>query len=270
MKYQTFEPNLELSAFIKCYWTLDASKEKIPEKQRIVPDGCMEMIFHYGDFFKQYISEENTIIQPKSFVFGQITKPLDIEPLGETGIFAIRFQFDGFMPFATIPLAEMTNKAVSLEILFGNEGIELENQILTSNPEKRIEIIEVFLLKRLKKSETIDKIVKSCVEVIIEKQGQSPIDELSIQLKINRRTLERRFRAAIGMSPKQILKAIRIQNVLKQINQNNFDSFTEMAYENGYFDQAHFIKDFKEFTGLNPKQYFSKNLQLTSLFAKKA
>src|SRR5690606_26948237 len=90
MTYHTYPPSNELSAFVKCYWTMESSGVPM-EKQRIVPDGCMEMIFHYGDLYRQYTDEGNSIVQPRCFVFGQITHPLDIEPTGETGIFAVRF-----------------------------------------------------------------------------------------------------------------------------------------------------------------------------------
>ena len=92
MDYQTFEPNPTVNSFVKCYWTLVAPKEVIPQKQRIVPDGCMEMIFHHGDLFRQYAANGSFILQPRCFVFGQITTPLEIVPTGETGIFAVRFQ----------------------------------------------------------------------------------------------------------------------------------------------------------------------------------
>ncbi len=68
MNYQTFEPNQDLTPLIKCYWTLESPKEETPQKQTIVPDGCMEMIFHYGDLYRQYTENGNSIIQPRCFV----------------------------------------------------------------------------------------------------------------------------------------------------------------------------------------------------------
>lgn len=147
MNYQTFEPNKELTTLIKCYWTLESEKEETPEKQTIVPDGCMEMIFHYGDLYKQYTENGNSIIQPKCFVIGQLTRPLEIEPTGKTGVFSVRFHPNGFLPFATIPIKEMENTAVSLEKLFGQGGQEIEQQILTaSSTAEKIKLIEFFLL----------------------------------------------------------------------------------------------------------------------------
>ena len=95
MNYQTFEPSKDLSTLVKCYWTLESPKEENEQQQTIVPDGCMEMIFHYCDLYKQYIENGNNIIQPRCFVIGQLTRPLEIEPTGETGIFSVRFYPDG-------------------------------------------------------------------------------------------------------------------------------------------------------------------------------
>lgn len=267
MDYQTFEPCHDLIKLVKCYWTLESLKEDTPEKQTIVPDGCMEMIFHYGDLFKQYVEDESNIIQPRCFVIGQLTKPLEIEPTGETGIFSVRFYPDGFLPFATIPIKEMENKAVSLEKLFGTDGLEIEQLILNTNvTSERIKHIEAFLLSRLITVERIDKIIKSTVETILTANGQLSIDELSKQISINRRQLERKFSSAIGLSPKQLSKTIRLQTTLKMLIHKKFTSLTALAYEGEYYDQAHFIKDFREFTGLTPKEFYGNNLKMSALF----
>lgn len=267
MNYQTFEPGKELSTLVKCYWTLESQKDIDPQRQTIVPDGCMEMIFHYGDLYKQYIENNNSIIQPRCFVIGQLTQPLEIEPTGDTGIFSVRFHPGGFMPFATIPIKEMENKAVSLEKLFAKDGLEIERNILnTSTTAERINLIEKFLLNRLADTDIIIRIVKSTVETILTASGQLHIDELSRQVNINRRQLERKFSATIGLSPKQLSKTIRLQATLKMLLNKQFTSLTALAYEGEYYDQAHFIKDFKEFTGLTPKEFYGKNLKMSSLF----
>ncbi len=267
MSYKTYEPNIDLAAFVKCYWTLDLPKEDTPEKQRIVPDGCMEMIFEHGDPYRQYRSNGSFFIQPKCCVFGQITEPLEIEPTGETGIFAVRFHPEGFIPFATIPIVEMENRPVTLDELFREDGIRLEKAMLSA-PETvdRIRIIEAFLLERLSSPESIDRVAKASVALMFELNGQLSVDELSDQLNINRRQLERKFSVAIGLSPKQLSKIIRLQSTLKMIANNQFTSLTAVAYEGNYYDQAHFIKDFKEFTGVSPKQFYANNLKMSKLF----
>lgn len=267
MNYQTFKPSNELASLIKCYWLFESPKEDTPEKQTIVPDGCMEMIFHHGDLYRQYTGKGNSIIQPRCFVIGQLTKTFEIEPTGETAIFSVRFHPDGFLPFATIPIKEMENTAVTLEKLFGEDGKEIEQKILNaSSTSERIKFIESFLLKRLMNAETIDRIVKSTVETILTANGQLTIDELSKQMNVNRRQLERKFSSVIGLSPKQLSKTIRLQATLKMLTNKKITSLTDLAYEGEYYDQAHFIKDFKKFTGTTPKEFYGNRLKMTSLF----
>jgi AraC-like DNA-binding protein len=267
MGYNTYTPDNSLGSLVKCFWTLEFPAAISPEKQRIVPDGCMEMIFHYGDVYIQYEEGGAFIVQPRCFVFGQLTMPLVIEPTGNTGIFAVRFHADGFAPFATIPVKEMENRAVALPELFGDEGLLLEKAVLNSaSTDDRIKIIQTFLLKRLQTPEAIDRIVRSSIDVIMGLNGQVSVDELSEQLNINRRQLERKFSSVIGLSPKQLTKIIRLQTTLKMLEKKQFTNLTSLAHENGYFDQTHFIKDFKEFTGLSPKQFYAGSLSMSVLF----
>jgi AraC-like DNA-binding protein len=267
MTYQQYDVTEILQPFVKCCWSLESDASATPEKQRIVPDGCMEMIVHYGDLYRQYFEDGRYILQPRSFVFGQITSPLEIEPTGVSGIIAARFHPDGFAPFSFFPINEMENKAVPLEKIFGEEAVELEEKILSAAfNEERIKQIETFLINKLSLPETADRIAKSSVEILLNYNGRVSVDELAEQLKINRRQLERKFSSAIGLSPKQLSKVIRLQATLKMLQQQQFTSLTSLAYENGYYDQAHFIKDFKEFTGMSPKQFYSDNLKMSALF----
>jgi AraC-like DNA-binding protein len=268
MHYQTFPPSPELAAFIHCYWTLEAPKEDHPEKQRIIPDGCMEMIFHQGDPYKQYLPGGGTIMQPRCFVFGQITAPLDIEPTGQSRIFSVRFNPDGFTPFASLAPAMMENRAVPLTELFGEEGGALEQSILEAgSTTSRIVLAERFLLKKLATQEAVDSIVKAAVEILVQLKGNISIDALSGQLKTHRRQLERKFSSIIGLSPKQLSKMIRMQSTLKILANDRVTSLTSLAYEGEYYDQAHFIKDFKEFTGVTPGKFYSDNLRMSALFS---
>src|SRR6218665_518115 len=268
MDYKTYVPQPALAAYIKCYWTLNAPAEIHPEKQRIVPDGCMEMIFHYGDRYRQYLEDGTFVIQPQCFVFGQVTKPLEIEPAGQTGIFAVRFQPDGFTAFATLPASDMENRAVPLPELFGTEAQLLETQVLNAvATEDQIRIVETFLLDRLITPESVDTIIRSGVEVLLQLNGQLSVDELSDAMNINRRQLERKFSAVIGLSPKQLSKIIRLQAALKMLAGHEYVSLTAIAHAAGYYDQAHFIRDFREFTGMSPKKFYAGNLKMSSLFS---
>lgn len=265
MDYQTYSPSTELADFVKCYWTLTAPASE--ERQRIVPDGCMEMIFHCGDLYRQFLPDGSSVIQPSAFVFGQITQPLEIAPMGNTNIFAVRFHPNGFIPFATISIKQMENKTTDLSTLFGDSGRDVCEMVMKDiDTSQRISIIESFLLAQLQLQETTDRIAALSVQTLLALNGQLSVDELADQVQINRRQLERKFATVIGMSPKQLAKIMRLQATLKMMEERRFDSLTELAYENGYFDQAHFIKDFKEFTGVTPSEFYANQLKMSTLF----
>jgi AraC-like DNA-binding protein len=267
MKPQIFEPNSDLTEFVQCYWTLEGDRQHTPVKNTIVPDGTMKLIFHYGDTYRHYAGNGESTVLPKCFLIGQLTRPYIVEPLGATGSFIVRFHPNGFLPFTTIPLKEMENKAVPLEKLFGNEGQKLGRKILSANGTKeRIEIIEAFLTNRLTGRKNIDTIIKSTVESIVNTKGQFSVNQLSQKSNVNRRQLTRKLSTATGLSPKQLSKTIRIQAALKKMVTAEVTSLTDLAYESEYFDQAHFIKEFKEFTGLTPKEFYGDNLKMSLIF----
>lgn len=267
MKYQVYTPSAGLQPFVKCFWSLDDEKQDEPVKQRVLPDGCMEMIFHYGDLYQQYFEDGSSIIQPRSFVFGQITKYIEIAPTGKSGIISARFLPDGISPFLSMPLKSLDNRAVSIRDIFGDDGEKLEEKVINANDnQERIQLIETFLLSKLTEQKTIDAITKSCVDIIFQSQGQIGLADLADKMNLHRRNMERKFISAIGMSPKQLTRVARLQATLKMLEQKNSTTLTEIAYESGYYDQAHFIKDFREFTGMSPKSFFADNLKLSSLF----
>jgi AraC-like DNA-binding protein len=270
MNPQILEPSAELADFVKCYWNLEGSRENTPSRNTIVPDGTMKLIFHYADTYRHHPPSGQSLVLPKCFLIGQLTRPYVVEPLGVTGSFVVRFHPNGFLPFATIPIKEMENTAVPLEELFGAEGAAIGEAILqASSTADRIRLIEAFLLNRLANQQTVDHVVKSTVKIIFDTKGQFKVHELSQQTNINRRQLTRKFSSVIGLSPKQLAKTIRIQAALKSLLGKKVNSLTDLAYENEYFDQAHFIKEFKEFTGITPKDFYGDDLKMSLIFDRK-
>lgn len=269
MNGKIFTPNEDLKEFVMSYWTLDFQREDTPQMNTIIPDGTMKLIFHYGDLYWHHPENGNSFLQPRCFLIGQLTRPYVVEPAGDTGTFVIRFHPNGFLPFATIPIKEMENTPVPLEQLYGEEGQELEQNILNAkSTEKRISIAEAFLLKRLTDSKTIDKIVKSTVDTILTANGQISVTDLSKKNHIHRRQLARKFSSVIGLSPKQLSKTIRLQAALKTLLSQKKSKLTDLAYDNEFYDQSHFIKDFREFTGHSPKEFFGDDLRMSMIFDK--
>lgn len=267
MQPNIFEASKALTDFVKCYWTLESSRDKTPKRNTIVPDGSMKLIFHYGDLYWHHPKDGDSFLQPRSFLIGQLTRPYVVEPAGDTGTFIVCFHPNGFLPFTSIPIKEMENRPIALDRLFGKEGLELEQKILYANKTaERIAFIEAFLLNKLNNKDLIDRVVSSTIDTILSVNGQLSVHELSKHYNLNRRMLARKFSSNVGLSPKQLSKIIRLQTPLKTLLNKNVHKLTDAAYENEYFDQAHFIKDFKEFTGLTPKAFYGEQLKMSLIF----
>ncbi|TCD01358.1 AraC family transcriptional regulator [Pedobacter psychroterrae] len=266
MDYQTFQPHSDLASLVKCYWRLEVPVEAQKEKQRILPDGCIELIFILGDDIKRYTSEHEFIIQPRAVVVGQITEPFIIQPTGYVHCFAARFYPLGFANFVTTPLKNLANKETPIGMLFGEEAAKelAQKMIGAANTDEQIKIIETFLLQKYEHKVTIDHIVKSTVEALLATKGNTSIANLLKEDPTKRRQLERKFVELIGLSPKQLGKVIRLQSALKLLLNQQPEKLTRIAYESDYYDQAHFNRDFKEFTGINPKEFLESDKMLLS------
>lgn len=271
MNYQTFQPHPDLASLIECYWTLEVPAEFNAQRQRIIPDGSIEMAFILGDDIKRYTSEKEFILQPRAMVLGQTMEPFYIEPTGYVNTFAIRFYPYGFANFITTPIKNLINTETPIAQLFGvNPATELEEKIIqATNSKERIEVIETFFLKRFNDKTVIDKIIKSTVDSLLQTKGSASINTILKDDLSKRRQLERKFYKQVGMSPKQLGKVIRFQSALKMLLNEKAETLTKIAYDSNYYDQAHFIKDFKSFTGTNPKDFLgNENMVLSSLFYK--
>lgn len=271
MNYQTYLPSPALESIISCYWTLEVPAAEDVQRQRIVPDGTIEMAFILGDDIKRYTSEEDFIIQPRSMVLGQIIDPFYIEPTGYVNTFAIRFYPYGFANFVSVSLKDLAKTETPIEMLFGEEVAQkLEQDIIQATDTKqRIAIIECFLRNKLNDQVMVSNIVGSTIDTLLATKGSASINDILEGNLSKRRQLERMFVKQVGISPKQLGKLIRLQSALKMLLNQEDESLTNIAYNNEYYDQAHFTKDFKEFTGVSPKEFLGNdNMALSSAFYK--
>jgi len=271
MNYQTYKPHKDLAFLVKFYWTLEVPFDPQNKKQKIVPDGCIEMTFNFGDKIKRYTSETDFILHPNAMVMGQRTKSYYILPTGDVDTFAICFYPIGFVNFVKTPLDELVDKETPIAALFGQaEANALEEQMIQAiDSLQRITIIEAFLLKKMNEKHTISHIVESTVDVLLKTNGTIPIHTILKDDLSKRRQLERHFKKQIGISPKQLGKVIRLQASLNLLLNKKSETLTDIAYENEYFDQNHFIKDFKELVGVTPKEFVgNEHMVLSALFYK--
>jgi len=267
MEYNIYDPKEELTRQVRYHWSLDAGAGEPKERERIFPDGCIELIFNYGELFRKHEPDGTSSLQPRGILYGQIRSFIEVEPTGTVGLFSTRFNPAGLQPFIDVDVNNFTGRALTVAEIWGDDGIALEAAMIAcADNEARKATVEAFLLKRPESVAYDNRDVEYCVDALLQSEGTVSIDKLADELEIGQRQLERKFVAAVGLSPKFLARIIRFQNTLQLIEKKKFVSFTNVAYDGGFYDQAHFIRDFKEFTGLNPKQYFSENLEMAKHF----
>jgi AraC-like DNA-binding protein len=172
----------------------------------------------------------------------------------EIGTILVYFTETGLAHFSTSPANELFNQSISLDNIFDRDKIqETEEKIrLAQTQKQRILIVERFFLSQLKDIQS-DKIIIEAVKLIYQSKGTIKITELNKKLFISQSPLEKRFRKLVGTTPKKFASIVRFNTVLNTMNDSK--SLTEICYENNFFDQAHFIKDFKQYTGDSPEKF---------------
>ncbi len=171
-----------------------------------------------------------------------------------TGTILVYFSEIGVNSFTSTPANDLFNLSISLEDMFDKSLVsEAAEKLAFANTDKqRIHIVEHFLLSHLKEIQK-DKLVIEAVQLIYQSKGTIRVNELAKKLFISQSPLEKRFRKLVGTSPKKFSSIVRFNSVLD--NLNNTKSLTDICYENNFFDQAHFIKNFKQFTGDTPENF---------------
>jgi AraC-like DNA-binding protein len=267
MRYSEIIPRPPLNRYVECFWTLESSSPSA-QPERILPDGCIELILNFGAQFSQHCDETRKL-QPKNFLVGQMTGPIMITPSGPVQLIGIRFNPGGTLPFVRMPLHEVTDQVVDL----GGISSTLERDLLrvtsrSSVLSEKIRAIEEFLTTDLTNSKH-DSSSMSIAARIIESRGLVAVEELAMDAGISSRQMERRFLSDIGVGPKLLGRIIRFQQVFRAVEQSN-NAWAEIAIACGYYDQAHLIRDFNQFAQQTPAVLFSNQSVLTESFTRKS
>ncbi len=172
----------------------------------------------------------------------------------DIGTILIYFTETGFTHFASHPANELFGLSLSLDDIFDkNSVMGVEERLAMANTDiLRIKIVEQFLVSQLKDIGT-DKLIMEAVKLIYKSKGTIRIKELNDKLFISQSPFEKRFRKVVGTTPKKFASIVRFNTVLDNLNEAK--TLTEICYENNFFDQAHFINNFKQFTGDTPENF---------------
>jgi AraC-like DNA-binding protein len=252
MKTLTFLPCDILKPFVKSFVVSEVEKEG---SYKVLPDTGLVIGFQYKG--RLYRIEGN---KSSALANAGITGLADVSRIfhnsDNIGTVLVFFREAGAYQFFRQPLHELFKESVSLDnFMLRSELLFLEEELAEAKTDdKRISAVERFLIARMKNSEP-DKLVLAALALIHKTKGNIRISELMDQLHISQSPLEKRFRQVVGTSPKKFASIVRMKNAVQQYNSKS--SLTELSHEAGFYDQAHFIKEFKTFTGETPEKFFS-------------
>lgn len=251
MKIEHHIPAEILKPFIKAFMFIESESET---NNFVLPDTAMVWAIRYKGSVS--VEENGNIIYLPATVFSGIRKsPRLIKYSKDAANLLVIFNEGGTIAFSRTPAHELFGLTVSAESLFHSAiQNEIVERVAEANTNKeRVDIIEAFLLRKLTNSKP-DILVHNAVQLIKHQTGIIRIKDLASSLHISQDAFEKRFRTLIGATPKQYASIIRLRSLITKYH--SVSSLTEASYEAGYFDQSHFIKDFRLFTGQAPKDFF--------------
>lgn len=250
MNFQTYIPSKALSPFVKNYLIIDAQQEQL---NKVLPETHLVMAFRYKGRVDQLINNVTHTLAP-AVISGLRKSERLLKYTENTGNLLVLFKEAGASAFFREPLHELFQESISLDNFIPTQDVaDLEDQLAeASHHKQRINLVEQFLLSRLCHPKT-DPLITVALERIQATKGIIKIKDLTNSLCISQDAFEKRFRRAVGASPKQYAYIIRMKSVLFNIKKKQ--KLTDVAFDAGYFDQSHFNKDFKLFTGQSPTAF---------------
>jgi AraC-like DNA-binding protein len=210
-------------------------------------------------------TENDVVLMPSNrilsefYLYGQTIEPIEMITNGPYKM--VLFQL---YPFATRLLLgvdphTLNDDCFDLKKIQNVNTIETIANLRTSNTDEQIGIISDYILELVKYSSTsYDNVIKLAVSTIINSKGTIPVHKLREQLYITERTFERKFAREIGVTPKQFAKITQFSFSLNQIQESDYTRLTNVAYDNNFTDQSHFIRTFKKYTGHTPKEILER------------
>jgi AraC-like DNA-binding protein len=240
-----YNPDRALDKYIDAYWTTSTNSVHTPGPKIIYPDGCSELVVNLGKN-TLYLNDTVAIKPGVIYLGGTQRGPINFTSMPDSKFYGIRFKPGGFSTFFEMPLFEATGQFIELSSKELTFILNCENPLVTTA------LANVFFLQRL--SLKSDRFI-SIAEDLYLTNGSITIDDLAKRHAIGFRSLERLFKNMVGLAPKELSKIIRFQSVLNRLKDKDFDdNFLRLAFEMGFYDQSHFTKEIKSFTGQTPSQ----------------
>ncbi|MXV15751.1 helix-turn-helix domain-containing protein [Pedobacter sp. HMF7056] len=249
MRYEIYAPCERLKPYVKHLVISEAGEA---QTYPVLPGAAVVMGFQYRG--KLELVEKG---QPQALASSGITGLLDAYRLfknsPQTGTVLVVFTETGASHFMAIPIHELFRQSIALDALFSRrQTSEVEEQLQYAGSDReRISIVERFLVGNLI-SLGRDKLVQQAIHHIYQSGGTVRISQVAKLLNSSQSPLEKRFRAKVGASPKKFAGIVRAGNMVNALERGRLHL---AEYLSSYYDQAHFIKDFKKFTSYTPERY---------------
>lgn len=259
VQFHTLTPHPVLHPYIAKMWLFRSSgRMPVEDMKLIVPNGNLKITISYQNGMvaamngKTFFSKENDIT-----LTGLVDVPviLDAELDIATEAIGIEFHPHGVYRFFHFNLNEISNCIYSLEDLLGKAGKQLTYNIaVNASVQQKLAAIQTYLIKQLRESKE-DLILEYCVSSINRTGGTVSIKELEKKTGYSSRWLNLKFREKIGVSPKNLASVIRFKHYYQAFITGSEKAIFENDFYKLYYDQSHFIKEFKRFTGLPPARF---------------
>src|SRR5262245_39047815 len=264
-KVREFIPHATLQDSVKRFWILEKEYTTDDDIEEVIPDPCVELIFNFGAAYSE-IGSSPTRKLPNICLVGVLIKPLKLRAAGVVKIVAVRF-------FAWGALSLLKNTVginSAAEADRGPMWRQVVESVATSihygKCEKAVEEIEDFLIGFRLNTLFDPRQVRAAAKLLYHTKGQFRVAELADYCNLSMRQLQRQFDEATGVSPKTLARIIRFEAIRNRLMSDATANLTDLAYEFGYTDQAHFIKDFKTFTDRTPGEYAIEMEQFQKMF----
>jgi AraC-like DNA-binding protein len=277
VKYAEHRVRPSLAARVECIWVAEDDDPGPAPPERVLPDGCVEWIFHFGAPYSDD-SGGGASVQPRSLVVGPMIRPMRIAATGPVSTLGVRFRPGGAAGLLPVPLEQLTGRTADTRDLWGADGRRIEDAVTDARSlGERLEALERFLDARRDRLRAVSGRLSAAVAFVLARRGRASVDAIAAFAGCSPRQLERDFRARVGLSPKGLSRIARFQNVLRLSRARGRAPWAEIAARCGYADQAHLIREFRDLAGVSPAsgdaadgalaRYFVDPARLEALFS---
>ncbi|MBL7888301.1 MAG: AraC family transcriptional regulator [Bacteroidia bacterium] len=257
MIFEQHTPTGLLSEFIENIVFYDGySAQHLVDK--LLPDGSINLLMDmsnkpsklYHDIELKKCTDFNG-----SFISGQHKAFILIEA-NHSSMMVTRFKPGGAYPFFDFPISKLNDTVKQLEPIWGDKVEKIRKAILIEKEiKKKFELVEEFYLSQLNKNIKRDESFEKVLYHLSENPQQSSIKELAEIMQVSQKHLITLFDKRVGLKPKYLARIYRFQKAIKKLEHQDKIDWIDLAHECGYYDQSHFIRDFLEFSGINPSDY---------------